>query len=101
VVLSSTLDAPNPVGFNHQANYQEIYNSLSSNDSSAAENVTNARLLMMVTEVELLKLMSPAEGTSLFYKVLTINGLTSLLISFDRKAVLVEEVQFCRVLREV
>lgn len=40
----------------------------------------------MVTGGELLRLMSPVDGTSLFYKVLIINGLTSLKISFDRTA---------------
>jgi hypothetical protein len=84
VVLSSTLDTPNPVGFNYQANYQQIYNSVIPNDADIAINFTGALDLMMFTQVELLRLMSPSEGTSLFYKVLTLNELTSLSISFDR-----------------
>ena len=55
-------------------------------NASAILDVNEAKLLMMIADTELLGLMSPVEGTSLFYKVLTTNDLTYFSISFDRKA---------------
>jgi len=83
LVLSSGLDTPNPLGFNYQTMYEEVYDLLT--NSSATLNLSEAKVLMMIVETELLKLMSPADGASLFYRVLIANGLNSFSISFDRK----------------
>jgi hypothetical protein len=84
VVLSATLDTPNPLGFNYQTKYENIDDMRT--NASATLNVNEAKLLSMFAQIELLQLMSPSDGSSLFYKVLTANGLTYFSIYFDRKA---------------
>ena len=85
LVLSSTLETPNPVGFNHQEDFTHDTDALA--NSSLTLNVTDTLFVMVITQVELLQLMSPIDGTSLFYRVLTLNNLASLSISFNRKSI--------------
>ena len=82
MVLSATPDTPNPLGFNYQAKFDDEEN----NSTSTTLNVNETISLTMFTQMELLELMSPSDGTSLFYKVVTANGLSQFAISFDRKA---------------
>ena len=80
VTLSATLDTPNPLGFNHEGSWS--LNTLT--DSDAVLNVMDAKLLGMMIQTEVIRMISPVSGNSLFSKVLTVNNLTSLSLSFNR-----------------